>query len=149
MHQFTKVEMFGIARGEAAASDELLDVFVGLQRRLFDGLGLHYQVLDMPAHELGAPAYRKFDVEAWMAGRGLYGEISSASNCTDYQVRSYPKIESNSTKSNPMQLFFFFFFFFCLESIFTQYDWVYDEVLLGFTGFLPGFLGFFQGFELT
>lgn len=41
----------------------------------------------MPTHDLGAPAYRKFDVEAWMPGLGRYGEISSASNCTDYQSR--------------------------------------------------------------
>lgn len=45
------------------------------------------QVLDMPSGDLGAPAYRKFDVEAWMPGLGRYGEISSASNCTDYQAR--------------------------------------------------------------
>ena len=41
----------------------------------------------MPTLDLGAPAYRKFDVEAWMPGMGRYGEISSASNCTDYQSR--------------------------------------------------------------
>jgi hypothetical protein len=45
------------------------------------------QVLDMPSGDLGAPAFRKFDIEAWMPGLGRYGEISSASNCTDYQSR--------------------------------------------------------------
>ena len=45
------------------------------------------QVLDMPTQDLGAPAYRKYDIEAWMPGMGRYGEISSASNCTDYQAR--------------------------------------------------------------
>lgn len=45
------------------------------------------QVLDMPSGDLGAPAYRKYDVEAWMPGLKRYGEISSASNCTDYQSR--------------------------------------------------------------
>jgi seryl-tRNA synthetase len=45
------------------------------------------QVLDMPSGDLGAPAYRKFDVEAWMPGLARYGEISSASNCTDFQSR--------------------------------------------------------------
>jgi seryl-tRNA synthetase len=39
----------------------------------------------MPSEELGASASKKFDIEAWMPGRGLFGEISSASNCTDYQ----------------------------------------------------------------
>jgi seryl-tRNA synthetase len=41
----------------------------------------------MPTEELGASAYRKYDMEAWMPGRGGWGEISSASNCTDYQAR--------------------------------------------------------------
>lgn len=46
---------------------------------------LHVQ--DMPTGDLGAPAYRKYDIEAWMPGVQRYGEISSASNCTDYQSR--------------------------------------------------------------
>jgi len=41
----------------------------------------------MPSGDLGAPAYRKYDVEAWMPGLGRFGEVSSASNCTDYQSR--------------------------------------------------------------
>jgi seryl-tRNA synthetase len=50
----------------------------------FDGFG---RVLDMPTHELGASAYRKYDIEAWLPGRKTWGEISSTSNCTDYQAR--------------------------------------------------------------
>ena len=79
--------MFGLTRGQVAESDALLDERVGIQRELFDRLGYFYQVLDMPLNELGAPAYRKLDIEAWMPGRNMYGEISSASNCTDYQSR--------------------------------------------------------------
>lgn len=41
----------------------------------------------MPTEELGASAFRKYDIEAWMPGRGRWGEISSTSNCTDYQSR--------------------------------------------------------------
>jgi seryl-tRNA synthetase len=41
----------------------------------------------MPTEELGASAYRKYDIEAWMPGRGSWGEVSSLSNCTDYQAR--------------------------------------------------------------
>ena len=48
---------------------------------------LKHRVLEMSTEELGAPAYRKFDVEVWMPGRGGYGEVTSASNCTDYQSR--------------------------------------------------------------
>ncbi|XP_078389449.1 serine--tRNA ligase, mitochondrial [Cetorhinus maximus] len=88
VHHFTKVEMFGITAAETGTeSTELLDEFVMLQKEIFSDLGLHYKVLDMPTQELGLPAYRKFDIEAWMPGRGSYGELSSASNCTDYQSR--------------------------------------------------------------
>ena len=45
------------------------------------------RALEMPTEELGASAYRKYDAEAWMPGRGGWGEISSTSNCTDYQAR--------------------------------------------------------------
>ncbi|XP_078097934.1 serine--tRNA ligase, mitochondrial isoform X2 [Mustelus asterias] len=88
VHHFTKVEMFGVTAAETGSeSAEILDEFVKLQKEIFSDLGLHYRVLDMPTQELGLPAYRKFDIEAWMPGRGSYGELSSASNCTDYQSR--------------------------------------------------------------
>nr|CAD7398736.1 unnamed protein product [Timema cristinae] len=85
VHQFTKVEMFGVTNRES--SEELLEEFRQIQEHNFSSLGLHFQTLDMPLYELGAPAYRKYDVEAWMPGRALFGEISSCSNCTDYQSR--------------------------------------------------------------
>jgi seryl-tRNA synthetase len=74
----------------------MLARLVAQQVRLLDGLGLHFRVLDMPTQELGAAAYRKFDVEAWMPCRGAgpsdpaggaFGEVASASNCADYQAR--------------------------------------------------------------
>jgi len=46
-----------------------------------------FRILDMPTEELGASAYRKYDMEAWMPGRGRWGEVSSLSNCTDFQAR--------------------------------------------------------------
>ncbi|KAM4640661.1 serine--tRNA ligase, mitochondrial [Discoglossus pictus] len=88
VHHFTKVEMFGITADESGSeSQEMLNEFLGLQKEIFTQLGLHFKVLDMPTEELGLPAYRKYDIEAWMPGRGKYGEISSTSNCTDYQSR--------------------------------------------------------------
>ncbi|XP_030400200.1 serine--tRNA ligase, mitochondrial [Gopherus evgoodei] len=88
VHQFTKVEMFGVTAAESGEeSTALLEEFLALQKEIFSELGLHYKVLDMPTQELGLPAYRKYDIEAWMPGRGKYGEISSTSNCTDYQSR--------------------------------------------------------------
>jgi seryl-tRNA synthetase len=85
VHQFSKVEMFVVCTPEQ--SDALHEELIALEVEMFTELGLHFKVLDMPTHDLGAPAYRKYDVEAWMPGLGRYGEISSASNCTDYQAR--------------------------------------------------------------
>lgn len=68
-------------------SENLLEEFLTIEKNLFENLGLHFKILDMPPHELGAPAYRKYDIEAWLPGRQLFGEISSCSNCTDYQAR--------------------------------------------------------------
>ena len=60
----------------------------------------------MSTEELGAPAYHKYDIEVWMPGRGDYGEVTSASNCTDYQSRRLnmkyprPKAKHNESKRN-------------------------------------------------
>jgi seryl-tRNA synthetase len=88
VHQFTKVEMFAFTLPEQ--SDDMLKTFCDLECEIFDGLGLPYRVLDIATGDLGGPAYRKYDLEAWMPGRGddgEYGEVTSASNCTDYQSR--------------------------------------------------------------
>jgi len=88
VHQFTKVEMFVFTTPET--SEAIHDELVALEERIFGGLELPYRVVDIAAGDLGAPAYRKFDVEAWMPGRGddgVWGEVTSTSNCTDYQAR--------------------------------------------------------------
>lgn len=77
--------MFSVTSPEQ--SDDVLEEFRTTQEKLFEHLGFHFQIIDMPPHELGAPAYRKYDIEAWLPGRKLYGEVSSCSNCTDYQTR--------------------------------------------------------------
>ncbi|XP_042218495.1 serine--tRNA ligase, mitochondrial-like [Homarus americanus] len=88
VHGFTKVEMFGVTAAETGEeSPQLYSEMTQIQKELFSQLGIHFQILDMPLNDLGAPAYTKTDMEAWMPGRGLYGEISSASNCIDYQAR--------------------------------------------------------------
>ncbi len=88
VHQFTKVEMFAFTTAEQsdAMHQELLD----LECELFDGLEVPYRVVDTATGDLGGPAYRKYDLEAWMPGRGEngeWGEVTSTSNCTDYQAR--------------------------------------------------------------
>jgi seryl-tRNA synthetase len=85
VHQFTKVEMFAFTRPED--SEPMLDHLRDIECRLFDGLGIPYRVVDTATGDLGGPAYRKFDLEAWMPGRGDWGEVTSTSNCTDYQAR--------------------------------------------------------------
>ncbi|KAJ2860531.1 seryl-tRNA synthetase [Coemansia aciculifera] len=85
LHQFTKVELVILSRPES--SDQELSRLLDFQTQLYADLGLTFRVLQMPTHELGASAYQKFDIEAWMPGRKAWGEISSASNCTDYQSR--------------------------------------------------------------
>lgn len=85
VHQFSKVEMFVLCLPED--SDRLHQELLDMEEAMFRDLDLHFQVLDMPTEDLGAPAHRKFDIEAWMPGRRSYGEISSASNCTCYQAR--------------------------------------------------------------
>jgi seryl-tRNA synthetase len=88
VHQFSKVEMFAITRPED--SDAMLEEIRELQERILAALEVPYRVIDIASGDLGAPAYRKYDLEAWMPGRGeggSYGEVTSASNCTDYQAR--------------------------------------------------------------
>ncbi|KAF9643456.1 seryl-tRNA synthetase [Thelephora ganbajun] len=85
VHQFTKIELFVVSKEEE--SEAMMEEMRKIQVEIFEGLGLSFRVLDMPSEELGASAYRKYDMEAWMPGRGGWGEISSTSNCTDYQSR--------------------------------------------------------------
>jgi len=88
VHQFTKIEMFAFTLPEE--SETMLGQLRGLECRLFDGLKIPYRVVDTATGDLGGPAYRKFDLEAWMPGRGEsgeFGEVTSTSNCTDYQAR--------------------------------------------------------------
>jgi seryl-tRNA synthetase len=85
VHQFTKIEMFAFTLPDE--SEAMLDHLRDLECRLFDGLGIPYRVVDTATGDLGGPAYRKFDLEAWMPGRGEFGEVTSTSNCTDYQAR--------------------------------------------------------------
>jgi len=88
VHQFTKVEMFVFCRPED--SDAQHAELLRLEQQIWDALEIPYRVIDIASADLGAPAYRKFDLEAWMPGRGEageYGEITSTSNCTDFQSR--------------------------------------------------------------
>jgi seryl-tRNA synthetase len=88
VHQFTKVEMFAFCTPDQ--SETLHRELLRIEEAIFHGLGLPYHVIDTCTGDLGGPAYRKYDLEAWMPGRGeggSYGEVTSTSNCTDFQAR--------------------------------------------------------------
>ncbi|HEX5429678.1 MAG TPA: serine--tRNA ligase [Patescibacteria group bacterium] len=92
VHQFTKLELFVFCKPEE--SERYHQEILEIEKEIVNGLGLPYQVIDIPTGDLGGPAYRKYDIEAWMIMKdgpasptGEYGEITSASNCTDYQAR--------------------------------------------------------------
>ncbi len=88
VHQFTKVEMFAFTAPDQ--SETMHQRLLDLECKIFDGLGIPYRVVDTATGDLGGPAYRKYDLEAWMPGRGEsgeWGEVTSTSNCTDYQAR--------------------------------------------------------------
>ncbi|GMO48598.1 MAG: serine--tRNA ligase [Termitinemataceae bacterium] len=87
VHQFTKLEMFVYCLPEQ--SDLLHEHLRSVEEEIFTGLEIPFRVVDTCTGDLGAPAYRKWDLEAWLPGRngGEYGEVTSTSNCTDYQAR--------------------------------------------------------------
>ncbi len=90
VHQFTKVEMFAFTEGSLEVSGAMHRELLRIEEEIFQALALPYRVLDICSGDLGGPAYRKFDIEAWMPGRGEageYGEVTSTSDCTDYQAR--------------------------------------------------------------
>ncbi len=93
VHQFEKIEMFIYAEPDQAESlhKEMLEI----EKEIFRGLGIPFRVIDHCTADLGAPSYRTFDLEAWLPGKpnkdggaGDWAEITSTSNCTDYQSRS-------------------------------------------------------------
>ena len=87
VHQFTKVEMFALCQPDQ--SDGLHEMLREVEEEIFAALEIPFRVVDTCTGDLGAPAYRKYDLEAWMPGRGEgeYGEVTSTSNCTDFQAR--------------------------------------------------------------
>ena len=87
VHQFTKLEIFAYCLPED--SDRIHEELRLVEEEIFTGLGIPFRVVDTCTGDLGAPAYRKWDLEAWMPGRngGEWGEVTSTSNCTDYQAR--------------------------------------------------------------
>lgn len=91
VHQFTKLEMFIFST--PSTSEKYHQELLEIEKEIVNGLEIPYQIIDVATGDLGGPAYRKYDIEAWLTMKGDekkpgdYGEITSASNCTDYQAR--------------------------------------------------------------
>ena len=85
VHQFDKVEMFSYCSLEDAAAEH--QRLLGWEKEMLDKMELAYRVIDTAAGDLGSSAARKFDCEAWIPTQGRYRELTSTSNCTDFQAR--------------------------------------------------------------
>jgi len=85
VHQFDKIEMFSFCSPEK--SEEEHQLLLSLEEELMKALKLPYRVIDICSGDLGDPAAKKWDIEAWMPGQGQYRETHSTSNCTDWQAR--------------------------------------------------------------
>jgi seryl-tRNA synthetase len=85
VHQFHKVEMFTYCRVEDAAAEH--QRLLGWEKEMLAKIEVPYRVIDTAAGDLGGPAARKYDSEAWVPTQGRYRELTSTSNCTTYQAR--------------------------------------------------------------
>ena len=106
VHWFDKVEMFSYTTLEEAAAEH--QRLLGWEREWLDKLELAYRVIDVAAGDLGLSAQRKFDCEAWVPTQGRYRELTSTSNCTDFQTRRldirgrFPSSGSAGTEVRPI-----------------------------------------------
>lgn len=86
VHQFNKLEMYAFCLPEQSA--EMHEKLLGIEEELWQSLGIPYHVVNIAAGDLGAPAAKKYDIEYWSPVDSKYRELTSCSNCTDYQTRS-------------------------------------------------------------
>jgi seryl-tRNA synthetase len=85
VHQFNKVEMFVFTKPEDSPAEH--ERMLGIEEGLVQELGLPYRVVNVAAGDLGDPAVKKYDIEAWFPSQERYREITSCSNTTDFQAR--------------------------------------------------------------
>jgi seryl-tRNA synthetase len=85
VHQFDKLEMFSFCLPEQSPTEH--ELILSVEEEILQTLGIPYRVVNIAAGDLGAPAAKKYDCEAWMPGQQRYREVTSCSNCTDYQAR--------------------------------------------------------------
>ena len=85
VHQFEKVEMFSFCKPEDAAAEHLR--LLNWEKEFLNAMEIPYRVIDVATGDLGSSANRKFDCEAWIPTQGAYREVTSTSNCSDFQAR--------------------------------------------------------------
>lgn len=86
VHQFNKLEMYAFTTPEQSA--EMHERILALEEELWQAIGINYHVINIAAGDLGAPAAKKYDIEYWSPVDGAYRELTSCSNCTDFQARN-------------------------------------------------------------
>ncbi len=86
VHQFNKLEMYVFCSPEQ--SEKLHEEILAIEEEIWQGLGIPYHVINIAAGDLGAPAAKKYDMEYWSPVNQKYQEITSCSNCTDFQARA-------------------------------------------------------------
>jgi seryl-tRNA synthetase len=98
VHQFDKVEMFSFCAPEKSPEEH--DFMRSIEEEVLQDLGLPYRAVNIAAGDLGSPAAKKFDLEAWLPTQERYREVTSCSNCTDYQARRL-KVRAKGEKGSP------------------------------------------------
>jgi len=86
VHQFNKLEMYVFTLPEA--SKEMHERILAIEEELWQSIGVPYHVINIASGDLGAPAAKKYDIEYWSKVDGTYRELTSCSNCTDFQARN-------------------------------------------------------------
>ena len=86
VHQFNKLEMYAFTTPEQ--SREMHEQILAIEEELWQAIGINYHVINIAAGDLGAPAAKKYDIEYWSPVDGTYRELTSCSNCTDFQTRN-------------------------------------------------------------
>jgi len=86
VHQFNKLELYAFSLPES--SRDIHEMILGIEEEIWQALEIPYHVINIAAGDLGAPASKKYDLEYWSPVDGMYRELTSASNCTDFQARN-------------------------------------------------------------
>lgn len=86
VHQFNKLEMYAYTLPEQ--SREVHEKLLGIEEEIWQAIGIPYHIINIASGDLGAPAAKKYDLEYWSPVDGTYRELTSCSNCTDFQARN-------------------------------------------------------------